>query len=133
MVQNTVVVLRYQDGRVLKGFTADFFPNKAIFHFTHTASASKVIEVRLDELKAIFFVKDPTGNPHYDERKDFDPSKPVNGRKIQVTFKDGETLVGTTQGYQYNRPGFFLVPADPLSNNERCFIVSAATQNISFV
>lgn len=132
MVQNTVV-LRYQDGRILKGFTADFSPNKAIFHFTHTAAASKATEVRLDELKAIFFVKDPTGNPHYDETKDFDPSKPVIGRKIKVTFKDGEILLGTTHGYQYNRPGFFLVPADPLSNNERCFVVSAATLDVSFL
>jgi Family of unknown function (DUF6982) len=132
MGQNTVV-LRYQDGRILKGFTADFSPTKAIFHFTPTAAESKATEVRLDELKAIFFVKDPTGNPHYDETKDFDPSKPVIGRKIQVTFKDGETLVGTTHGYQYDRPGFFLIPADPLSNNDRCFVVTAATQNISFV
>ena len=132
MVQTTVV-LRYQDGRILKGFTPDFSPEKAIFHFTRTAAATKAIEVRLDELKAIFFVKDPTGNPHYDETKDFDPSKPVIGRKIRVIFKDGETLMGTTHGYQYNRTGFFLVPADPLSNNERCFVVLAATQNVSFV
>jgi len=132
MVQTTVV-LRYQDGRILKGFTPDFSPDKAIFHFTRTAAATKAIEVRLDELKAIFFVKDPTGNPHYDETKDFDPSKPVIGRKIRVIFKDGETLMGTTHGYQYNRTGFFLVPADPLSNNERCFVVLAATQNVSFV
>jgi len=132
MVQTTVV-LRYQDGRILKGFTPDFSPDKAIFHITRTAAETKATEVRLDELKAIFFVKDPTGNPHYDETKDFDPSKPVIGRKIQVTFKDGEILLGTTYGYQYNRPGFFLIPADPLSNNDRCFVVSAATQNVSFV
>ena len=52
---------------------------------------------------------------------------------MQVTFKDGEVLVGTTQGYQPGRPGFFLLPADPRSNNERCYIVTSATQTVTFV
>jgi hypothetical protein len=133
MIQNKIV-LRYLDGRVLKGFTADFSPNKEIFHLTQKDTpGSQATEVRLGELKAVFFVKDPMGNPQHNEMKEFDPSKPVAGRKIKVTFKDGETLVGTTQGYQPNRPGFFLVPADPKSNNERCFVVSAATKSVSFL
>lgn len=48
----------------------------------------------------------------------------------QVLFKDGETILGTTQGYQSGRPGFFVVPPDPESNNERCFVISRATQEI---
>jgi hypothetical protein len=55
------------------------------------------------------------------------------GRKIQVAFKDGELMLGTTQGYQPNRPGFFVVPADAQSNIERCFVVTAATQEVKFV
>jgi hypothetical protein len=50
-----------------------------------------------------------------------------------VTFKDGEVLVGTTQGYQPGRKAFFLVPADRESNTERCFVIAAAAQNISFL
>jgi hypothetical protein len=133
MVQNKIV-LHYLDGRVLKGFTADFSPTKEIFHLTPNDSPNvKTLEVRLGELKAVFFVKDPRGNPEHEESKEFDSSKPLAGRKITVTFNDGETLVGTTQGYQPNRPGFFLVPADPKSNNERCFVVSAATKSVSFL
>lgn len=49
-----------------------------------------------------------------------------------MTFKDGEVLVGTTQGYQPGRPGFFLEPADRASNIERCFVVAAATREVSF-
>jgi hypothetical protein len=55
------------------------------------------------------------------------------GRKIRVRFKDGEVLVGTTQGYQPGRPGFFLVPADPGSNIERCYVISAATDEVTFL
>jgi hypothetical protein len=48
------------------------------------------------------------------------------GRKIGVVFKDGEVLVGTTQGYDRSRPGFFVVPADAESNDERVYVRLAA-------
>ena len=53
--------------------------------------------------------------------------------RIAFTEADGETLVGTTTGYQAGRPGFFLVPADDGSNIERCFVVTAATTEITFM
>lgn len=128
------VVVRYQDGRLLKGFTSDFFPNKDLFHLApdEGGQAAKPVEVRMADLKAVFFVKDFQGNPQHEERREFDGSRPVVGRKIQVMFKDGEQLLGTTQGYQPGRPGFFIVPADAQSNIERCYVISAATKVVSF-
>ncbi|MDA3936722.1 MAG: hypothetical protein PF636_07675 [Actinomycetota bacterium] len=87
----------------------------------------------MDELKALFFVKDFDGDPGYTENKEIDPSNPPAGRPIKVEFQDGEVLVGTTTGYQPSRPGFFLVPLDPDSNNERCYVVAAATQEVCFL
>jgi hypothetical protein len=128
------VVARFADGRMLKGMTADFFPNKDFFHMSvSTAAGVESIEIRTNDLKALFFVKDFAGNPDYEERKAFDPSRPAAGRRIKVAFKDGEILVGTTTGYQPSRPGFFLEPADPDSNNERCYVVSSAATEISFL
>ncbi|HVO68281.1 MAG TPA: hypothetical protein VMT12_17525 [Syntrophales bacterium] len=134
MIQNKTVI-RYQDGRLIKGITNDFFPNKDIFHLTPTDAApgSKPLDVRISELKAVFFVKDFGGNPEYNDKKEFEPAKPVVGRKIKVIFKDGELMVGTTHGYQPGRPGFFVMPADPQSNIERCFVVTSATQEVSFI
>jgi len=133
VAQNKIVV-RYQDGRLLKGFTDDFFPNKELFHITPLPpSDPKPVEVRVAELKAVFFVKDHKGNPRYKDLKDFNTPAAAVGRKLKVVFKDGEVIIGTTQGYQPNRPGFFLIPADPQSNNERCFIVTAATKSVSFI
>ena len=134
MIQNKIVV-RFQDGRLMKGFTNDFFPNKDLFHLVpmEAPPGSKPLDVRIPELKAVFFVKEFGGNPQYKDKQEFDLTKPVMGRKIQVTFKDGETLLGTTQGYQPGRPGFFVAPADPQSNIERCFVVSAAAQEVKFV
>jgi small nuclear ribonucleoprotein (snRNP)-like protein len=126
------VVARFQDGRTLKGRTNDFLPTKSAFHLQleDAPPAAKPMEVSVAELKALFFVHDLDGDPDHKKINDFNPTKPVAGRKVRVEFADGEVLVGTTQGYQPDRPGFFLVPADARSNNERCFIVSKATKQV---
>lgn len=129
------IVIRYQDGHIMKGVTNDFLPAKDRFHLIPIDSApnSKPLEVVVADLKAIFFVKDFAGNAERKEVKQFDPSKPAPGRKIRVVFKDGEMMVGITQGYQPERPGFFLLPADDKSNNERCFVVASATREVTFI
>jgi hypothetical protein len=128
------IVIRYQDGRVVKGFTSDFIAGKEVFHITVTGTPSdKPIEVFISQLKAVFFVKDLVGNREHNEKNAFDPSKPVAGRKISVKFNDGELIVGITQGYTPGRAGFFMVPADPRSNNERIYIVCAAAGEIKFL
>lgn len=129
------IVARFNDGRLLKGMTADFAPGKEIFHVTAAGAAAgaKPEEVSTKDLKALFFVRDLAGSKDHVEGNAFDPTKPPPGRRIKVVFRDGETLVGTTAGYQRGRPGFFLVPADGDSNIERCYVVSSSTREITFV
>lgn len=129
------VVAHFTDGSIVKGNTSDFVPTKDSFHLTEAAAApgARPVEIHTKDLKAVFFVKDFAGNPQRAERNEFDPAHPPVGRRIKVVFKDGEVLVGTTQGYQPGRPGFFVVPADAGSNLERCYVVSAATQQVGFV
>ena len=104
-MQNKIVI-RYVDKRIEKGITTDFAPNKENFHVTPVGfkPGDKPLEVRIKDLKAVFFVKDFSGNPDYQDKKDFEAGKSVVGRKIRVLFKDGEELVGTTMGYQPDRP-----------------------------
>ena len=40
-------------------------------------------------------------------------------------------MMGLTHNYHPERLGFFLLPADQRSNNERCFVVAAATDEVS--
>jgi len=129
------VVARFLDGTTLKGDTADFLPAKSSFHLTPFGPPDEVkpLEVQVSALKALYFVRSLAGDSRHREVNTFPTDAPVPGRKIQVTFRDGEVLLGTTQGYQPGRPGFFLVPADPASNNERCFIVSDSAKTIDFV
>jgi len=129
------IVVHYQDGRILKGTTDDFFPNKDRFHVNQIDATvgSKPVEVSISQLKAVFFVRDYRGQPEHTDKQEFDPSKPPMGRKIRVRFTDGEEILGTTQGDHAGRSGFFLIPADPDSNNERCFVVAAATQEVALM
>src|SRR5918993_2263782 len=120
MIQNRIVA-RFADGRTLKGTTQDFAPTKDAFHVIQSEGGGRPVQVRLAELKAVFFVKDLIGNAQHHESKEF--TKAVPGKHLQVTFADGEVLVGATQAYQPDRPGFFMVPADPQSNNDRIYVV----------
>ncbi len=135
-MQNRVVA-RYLDGRTLKGQTADFLPTRPMFHVIPSpqpgTSSIQVVDVKIADLKAVFFVKDLVGDAAYNEAKMFAPEVRAMGRKVQVEFSDGETIVGTTQGYQPDRPGFFVVPVDPKSNNDRCFVVMAAVKAVTFL
>jgi len=76
------VVVRYTDGKVVKGFTQDFLPNKDRFHL-HPAERTpgEAREVLLKELKALFFVKDFDGDPQYDERKKYLEGEKPTGEK----------------------------------------------------
>jgi hypothetical protein len=128
-MKNTVV-LHFVGGILKKGTTDDFFPNKDSFHFRQN-EGDEVQVVKRDELKAVFFVKTFEGNPGYEERDDLD--RAGFGRKIKVKYKDGETQIGYTQGYQENRPGFFVFPCDPDSNNDRIFVISSQTDSVEFL
>ena len=56
MLKNRVVV-RYRDGRRMKGFTWDFLPTKEVFHVADEKDEKKISEVSTRDLKAVFFVK----------------------------------------------------------------------------
>ncbi len=135
VIEPVKVIMRYTDGSLIKGFTNDFLPNKPVFH-VHPAEndpANKAIEINVSQLKAIFFVKDFSGNPSHDEQKHFVEGAHIAGRKVEVTFADGEALVGPTVGYAPNRQGFFVHPADSESNNLRVYAVSSAVKKVRFL
>ena len=129
------VVAHYLDGRLVKGTTNNFLPGKDRFHLLASGQTiqAKPTEVLLVDLKALFFVKDLRGNPNLEEKTQFDPGKVLPGRKIRVVFKDGEVMTGRTHNYSPERTGFFLLPADQRSNNERCFVVAAATEEVALL
>jgi len=129
------VIVRFANGRLIKGYTSDFYPNKPLFRIRPAEAdlTDAGIDVFVKELKAVFFVKDFIGNSEYHEKKDFAGNPPSVGRKMEVTFSDGEVLVGTTMGHDPKRPGFFLFPADPESNALRVFVISSAVSSFRYL
>ena len=130
-MERVKVVVRYAAGDLIKGFTQDFFPNKESFHvFPEGQSPPRPVEVSVKDLKAIFVVRDFMGNSRYSDQKKFMDGDKISGKRVEVSFADGEVMIGSTLGYDKNRPGFFLFPADPNSNNIRVFAVSSAIREI---
>jgi hypothetical protein len=129
-----LIVARFKDGKLLKGYTLDFSPAKDLFHLISEAEEDKgsTYEVNVEDLKAIFFVKKLAGNKDYREKKKFDEvdSSHLRGLMIKVEFEDGEIIRGKTMVYSPNRQGFFVFPVDPASNNERIYVVSSAVQDV---
>jgi len=124
------VVVRYPDGRILKGYTQNFASHRAIFHIRpdKTKVLNQAQEVTVKDLKSVFFVRDFAGDPNYKEKKTFSCGMNRIGKKIEVGFRDGEVLVGLNLGYDPRQPGFFIYFGDPNSNLISAFVVSAATE-----
>ena len=127
------VVIGCLDGRRLKGYVSNLSANHDHFRLfpaensLHQAGA----DVELKATKAIFFVKDFEG--HREHKDAYDAKAKGHGRKIEVIFRDGEKIAGTTEWYHPQNPGFFLFPSDPESNNIRVFIVNGNVQQVKFL
>lgn len=124
------VVVRFADGKVLKGTTQDFSPMRPQFHM-HGVDGS-VSTVATKALKAIFFVRDLAGDRARQDTAGFVAAPPETGagKKIAVRFKDGELLCGYTTSWTPDRPGFFMTPSDTHTNNIRVYVVTLAAQEV---
>ncbi|HBO69580.1 MAG TPA: hypothetical protein DD658_05320 [Deltaproteobacteria bacterium] len=125
------IVVRYLDGRILKGTTRNFSPLKPTFQLL-PGGRTTLVEVSVSHLKAVFFVRDFLGNKLYRERKKVAEGDKPQGRLVEVTCRDGEVLVGSTMGYDPGRPGFFLHPIDPKTNNTKIFLTSAGVAKVRY-
>jgi hypothetical protein len=128
------VVAHFNDGRLLKGYTHDFIPDKESFHISEglEPGSGTIHEVKVSDLKALFFVKSFEGNPEYVEKNayaDADAAT-LHGIKIKVEFSDGEVMRGLSLGYTKAKKGFFIIPVDSQSNNERIYVVAASTARV---
>jgi hypothetical protein len=125
------VVAHLVGGKILKGTTQDFFPNRPIFHII-PADGSPAVELRTRQCKALFFVKDYEGNRERRDIRGFvnGPAETAQGKKIAVKFKDGELLCGYSLSYSADRDGFFMFPSDSGSNNLRVYVVASSTVDI---
>jgi hypothetical protein len=96
-----------------------------------TGRDGEMQEVSISELKALFFVKEHEGRPKYKERKGFFIDE-ARAKKVMVEFFDGEVIFGYTISFSEEGLGFFMIPGDPDSNNEKIFVVRSSTKRVKF-
>ncbi len=88
------IVAHFRDGRTQKGYTHDFRPDADSFHLLPSEGGGIPTTVRLEDLKALFYVKDyGFMRRQVDRPKRFGGSAPT-GQKTIVEFKDGEKIWG---------------------------------------
>jgi len=123
------VVAHLLDGRLIKGSTYGVQPTHPICQIR---SPDRTLAVPLSELKALFFVKDLAGDPSHEEAQAVDGADPraLGARRLLITFRDGEELVVLAPTYDQKREFFFVLPADPHSNNVRILVNRAAVSSV---
>ncbi|MFA6133840.1 MAG: hypothetical protein WC869_07490 [Phycisphaerae bacterium] len=125
------LVVRFLDGRTLRGHTLCFDISTHNFILNPVGGGPKdAVVVDFSEVKAVFFVRDFAGNPDRDKKIVDRSHQPYSGREIAVTFTDGETLVGFTPNYNRTLSGFFLFPADRLSNATKVYVRASALTKV---
>jgi hypothetical protein len=131
MAEANRVVAHLVDGKLVKGTTQDFFPNRPLFHL-QPLEGGPTVEVRSRQLKAVFFVRDFTGDTTRRDVRGFieGPKETAQGKKLAVRFKDGELLCGYSLAFSPDREGFFLFPADASGNNLRIYVQTGATAEV---
>jgi hypothetical protein len=124
------VVAHYLDGRLVKGSSLDVDPGRPSCH-VRTADRN-TIEVKLAELKALYFVRSLDGDPARPRGSTVDPADPRarGAHRVELQFADGERLVGLTGRFPPVRPFFFVLPADGGGNNVRILVNRAAVVRI---
>jgi predicted GIY-YIG superfamily endonuclease len=125
------VVAHMKDKTLYKGVTQDFLPEKPSFHILPAEGGGVPKKINVEEMKALFFVKDYIGNRDYVTVREFEHQQKY-GKKTVITFKDGEIIWGTTQGYDKSRKGFFFYPIDINDNNIRVYIVASSVKKVEF-
>ncbi len=136
-------MLRFQDGSTIKGSLRDFSETAKEFSIEEYPSGN-LSTVRIDLLKAVFFVRSFEGNPSYREIKRYGISG-EKGRKVYVRFRDKESLLGYLEGElpwrkgyflsksDKDKTGFFLIPVDAGCNNIKIFVVGTAIDDITLM
>jgi hypothetical protein len=126
------VVVAYLDGRRMKGIVYNFSVENNVFNlfpFDDPLQA-RGTKMEMKDLKAIFFVKHLVG--YWEDYAPPTGEPPVHGRLIEITFSDGENILGRTEAYSPHKLGFFIFPTDTKSNNLRIFVINKNVAEVRF-
>ena len=87
-------VIAFADGRRMRGYIFDFSAIKDSFRLSPEEDPlqKKGAEVKMKDLKAVFFVRDFNGNRGYQESQAVEGQR--HGRRLEVTFRMTRNSLG---------------------------------------
>jgi hypothetical protein len=127
------IVVHMKGGVIHKGVTHDFDPARETFHLLSAEGGGTPIRVNIEEMKALFYVKDYIGNRDFVAMRNFEEAHQKE-RKAIAHFNDGEEIWGFVgHGADEGEAGFFFYPVDKRDNNIRIFVVRSALKELRLV
>ena len=121
------VVLRRKDGTTILGFTYSDVVGPEIRIINRQGKEEKFTT---SDLKAIFFVHDFKGDPHYEPLQFLRKIEMSEMLWARLEFSDGEILEGkvANNAELLTAAGFVLYPSDPETNNQCVFVPKSAVR-----
>jgi hypothetical protein len=128
------VIARARSGQLVPGYLEKGkLLTRGILKMTDVSG--EPVSVDIHKLKAIFFVRDFTGNREYLEEKTLVEDPPRPGLRVRLRFEDNEMLEGVTDNSLelLVDPGFFFWPGDHHSNNRLIYVLKPALIGFSIL
>jgi hypothetical protein len=128
------VIVKFTTGEEKTGEVMLFNVNQPTFQLKVDKGndVSEMQNVRIDAVKAIFFLKkeEKQGTLLRTETIDNSTYAGTLAFKLVVEFPDGEIISGSTLKYTPNAAGFFLIPMNPAATSERIYVNAGAVKNV---
>jgi hypothetical protein len=128
------VIARARSGQLIPGYLEKGkLLNRGILKMTDVSGEPVPIDIH--KLKAIFFVRDFTGDREYLEEKTLVHDLERPGLHVRLRFEDNESLEGVTENSLelLTNPGFFFWPGDRKSNNRLIYVLKPALIGFSIL
>jgi hypothetical protein len=134
------VVARGRSGDMVKGYLdavtdLDKFKDTSLSSDeirVYPAGSSSTSVLKVDSLKALFFVKSFDGNPDYREAQYFADAPVYQGIWVRVRFFDQEVIEGIMENSirPFVEPGLLLTLPDTESNNEAAYVIKSSLNEL---
>jgi hypothetical protein len=125
------IVVRYLDGRIVKGTPATWDIESEGFGLLPRDAlpgSTEEVFIHFDDLKAVYFVRDFDGGIR---EKRASPKYHFLGTHMILTFHDGEEMEGyTSEVYDARSPRFYFFPADQSANTMSVLVERKHLKNI---
>jgi hypothetical protein len=123
------VVAHFLNGRLVKGSSTSIALDRPTCHVMTRGQGVTRDTVRT---QGAFFVKNLEGNRTYRDQQVIGSTdrRATGAKRLQITFRDGEQLVALAPTYEGTRQFFYVLPADPNSNNIRILVNRKAVASV---